>query len=98
MNAPERTAAQNAIRGLLTQTPAPPDEIDRLTQEIQRKAKRIKELEDFLRTVNKRLEDGTASDDTVWFGPCTTLFEAIEGVLDDPRARGEQPLPLEIPA
>ena len=56
---------------------------------------RIAKLETFLRSVNQRLEDGECSDDTVWYGPCTTLYEAIEGVLDTPEARGETPI-LEV--
>lgn len=55
---------------------------------------RIEALESFLRMVKERLEDGTASRDTVWFGPSTTLLEAIEGMLET--HEGQQALPLEL--
>lgn len=55
---------------------------------------RIEALEAFLRMVKERLEDGSASSDTVWFGPCTTLFEAIEGMFET--HEGQPVLPLEL--
>lgn len=55
---------------------------------------RIKSLELFLRLVKTSLEDGTASRDTVWFGPSTTLLEAIEGMLET--HEGQPRLPLEL--
>lgn len=55
---------------------------------------RIEDLESFLRMVKERLEDGFASGDTVWFGPSTTLLEAIEGMLET--HEGQPRLPLEM--
>lgn len=56
----------------------------------------LKARDAFLRQVMEALESGEAADDTVWFNSHTTLYEAIEWLLDDPKARGEQALPLDM--
>lgn len=57
---------------------------------------KLKARDAFLRQVMEALESGEAADDTVWFNSHTTLYEAIEWLLDDPKARGEQALPLDM--
>ena len=81
-------------------------EIDRLAAALDLEAKarasmaeaaanaieKLKARDAFLRQVMESLESGEAADDTVWFNSHTTLYEAIEWLLDDPKARGERPL------
>lgn len=68
----------------------------RATDDMKSAEEKLKSRDAFLRQVMMALENGEAADDTVWFDGHTTLYEAIEWLLDDPKARGEQALPLDI--
>lgn len=65
---------------------------DRASADLKAAEEKLKARDAFLRQVMEALESGEASDDTVWFNSHTTLYEAIEWLLDDPKARGERPL------
>ena len=65
---------------------------DRATEDLKAAEAKLAKRDAFLRTLKAALESGEASDDTVWFNAHTTLYEAIDGLLDDPQARGERPL------
>ena len=69
---------------------------DRATADLKAAEEKLKARDAFLRQVMEAMESGEAADDTVWFNSHTTLYEAIEWLLDDPKARGEQALPLEV--
>lgn len=68
----------------------------RATEDLKAAEEKLKARDAFLRQVMESLSSGEAADDTVWFNHHTTLYEAIEWLLDDPKARGEQALPLDM--
>ena len=68
----------------------------RATDDLKAAEEKLKARDAFLRQVMESLTSGEAADDTVWFNHHTTLYEAIDWLLDDPKARGEQALPLDM--
>lgn len=68
----------------------------RATDDLKAAEEKLKARNAFLIQCRDALASGEASDYPVWLNIHTTILEAINLQLDDPKARGEQALPLDI--
>ena len=65
-------------------------------EDLKAAEEKLKARDEFLRNLQFELKEGTACDETVWLDDHTTVVDAITALLDDPKARGEQALPLDM--
>ena len=68
----------------------------RATDDLKAAEEKLKARDAFLIQCRDSLASGEASDYPVWLNIYTTMLEAINLQLDDPKARGEQALPLDM--